>query len=510
MTSNNISYHYFSLATLLIFIFSATQGYVIIPKLRLLGRASVTAHYLKTQPDDESKSNNISMYADEKRRSIILSTLMGMSLGVQNASAEEDDITKVDQNKVVFQLSSNNMPQKYGPNNDIPISTNDDMTETEARRIAVFEKAAPSVVYIDTYQQQRDAFSTNVMEVPLGTGSGFVWDEKGHIITNYHVVRSAKSAQVAVLSRVFPDEEEKKPSSSYKRQQQSESNIMSMRPGDPGVTNFSRKVYKARVVGVDAGKDIAVLKIDAPVFDLYPIDVGTSTGLKVGQSAFAIGNPFGLDHTLTVGVISGIGREMRSPIGRPISNVIQTDAAINPGNSGGPLLNSSAKLIGMNTSIYSPSGASAGIGFAIPIDSVKRIVETLIRDGKVVRPVLGISYLESKQARALGIEKGVLVLEVPTGSPAFKAGMKGTRRTESGLIEIGDIIVKIEDMKINTEADLFAALESFKPGDTVKVTVNRADLEQINSTKLRLIPKTLSIQLRASTDLPASRYLFSE
>lgn len=184
MTSNNISCHYFSLATLLIFIFSATQGYVIIPKLKLLGRASVTAHYLKIQPDDESESNNISMYADEKRRSIILSTLMGMSLGVQNASAEEDDITKVDQNKVVFQLSSNNMPQKYGSNNDIPISTNDDMTETEARRIAVFEKAAPSVVYIDTYQQQRDAFSTNVMEVPLGTGSGFVWDDKGHIITN--------------------------------------------------------------------------------------------------------------------------------------------------------------------------------------------------------------------------------------------------------------------------------------------------------------------------------------
>ena len=144
--------------------------------------------------------------------------------------------------------------------------------------------------------------------------------------------------------------------------------MTTMRSADPVLTSFSRKVYKARTIGVDPGKDIAVLKIDAPVFDLYPIDVGTSTGLKVGQSAYAIGNPYGLDHTLTVGVLSGTGREMKSPIGRPISNVIQTDAAINPGNSGGPLLNSSGKLIGMNTSIYSPSGASAGIGFAIPVD----------------------------------------------------------------------------------------------------------------------------------------------
>jgi S1-C subfamily serine protease len=144
--------------------------------------------------------------------------------------------------------------------------------------------------------------------------------------------------------------------------------MTTMRSADPVLTSFSRKVYRARTIGVDPGKDIAVLKIDAPVFDLYPIDVGTSTGLKVGQSAYAIGNPYGLDHTLTVGVLSGTGREMKSPIGRPISNVIQTDAAINPGNSGGPLLNSSGKLIGMNTSIYSPSGASAGIGFAIPVD----------------------------------------------------------------------------------------------------------------------------------------------
>eukprot|EP00555_Chaetoceros_dichaeta_P008975 CAMPEP_0198272754 /NCGR_PEP_ID=MMETSP1447-20131203/54399_1 /TAXON_ID=420782 /ORGANISM="Chaetoceros dichaeta, Strain CCMP1751" /LENGTH=194 /DNA_ID=CAMNT_0043966113 /DNA_START=16 /DNA_END=597 /DNA_ORIENTATION=+ len=176
---------------------------------------------------------------------------------------------------------------------------------------------------------------------------------------------------------------------------------------DPDIIDFKRKVYEAKIIGVDPSKDLAVLKIDAPVADLYPIQVGTSQGLKVGQSAYAIGNPFGLDHTLTVGVISGMGREVKSPIGRPISNVIQTDAAINPGNSGGPLLDSRGKLIGINTSIYSPSGASAGIGFAIPVDTAKFIIDTLIRDGQVVRPALGIALIESKQAKVLGVGKGV-------------------------------------------------------------------------------------------------------
>ena len=260
------------------------------------------------------------------------------------------------------------------------------------------------------------------MEVPLGAGSGFVWDEKGHIVTNYHVIRSAKSAQVAILTKVFDDDDPKKPKANpapspsiaqrkASAQPDSTSSISSMRNSKSPITSYTRRVYKARVIGVDPGKDIAVLKIDAPVYDLHPIEIGTSESLRVGQTAMAIGNPFGLDHTLTVGVISGMGREVRSPIGRPISNVIQTDAAVNPGNSGGPLLNKRGQMIGINTAIYSPSGASAGIGFAIPSDPLKYIVETLIRDGRVVRPVLGISYLESKQARALGITKGVLILD---------------------------------------------------------------------------------------------------
>jgi S1-C subfamily serine protease len=320
------------------------------------------------------------------------------------------------------------------------------------RRISIFETTSPSVVFIDTFIERRDSLTTNAMEVPLGSGSGFVWDKDGHIVTNYHVVQNAQAAQVTILlsgndatkatdkiAKMATDDittakllggSAITSSSNNGRFSSSSNNRSSKKSG----LNTLRRVFTAKIVGVDPGKDIAVLKIDADPSFLFPISVGTSTGLKVGQQAMAIGNPFGLDHTLTVGVISGTGREVRSPIGRPITDVIQTDAAINPGNSGGPLLDSNGRLIGMNTAIYSPSGASAGIGFAIPIDAVQFIVKTLIRDGQVVRAVLGISLLGSKQARTLGINAGVLVLEVPPDSPADKAGLKGTRRTESGLI----------------------------------------------------------------------------
>jgi S1-C subfamily serine protease len=269
------------------------------------------------------------------------------------------------------------------------------LEESENRRISVFEKNAPSVVFIDTFSEKQDVFSPNVMEVPLGTGSGFVWDMDGHIVTNYHVVRNAKFAQIALITpRKVAD---KKPSSSASTSSSlaaakssatststsngsSEVDVFGSTSGGLSRTSstnkvssddYKRTVFKAMVVGSDPGKDIAVLKVDAPQDLLYPIQIGESSGLKVGQLGLAIGNPFGLDHTLTAGVISGLGREVKSPIGRPISNVIQTDAAINPGNSGGVLLDSRGKLIGMNTAIYSPSGASAGIGFAIPVDTVK-------------------------------------------------------------------------------------------------------------------------------------------
>jgi len=249
--------------------------------------------------------------------------------------------------RVVLRTSTSNVPNKYEKTSmskiledSSPDSFKDvEQTQygcrcesTEERRIRVFERAAPSVVFIDTYAVQRDAFSPNIMEVPLGAGSGFIWDDKGHIVTNYHVVRNAKSAQVAVLTRVFHDSEPttEKPKSYFGGK--SRSNVLAASSSNDGnVTDYVRSVYKAKVVGFDPDKDIAVLKIEAPVYDLNPIDVGASKGLKVGQEALAIGNPFGLDHTLTVGVISGTGREVRSPSGRPISNVIQTDASINPG-----------------------------------------------------------------------------------------------------------------------------------------------------------------------------------
>mmetsp|Transcript_19282 Transcript_19282/g.24877 ORF Transcript_19282/g.24877 Transcript_19282/m.24877 type:complete len:475 (+) Transcript_19282:74-1498(+) len=378
------------------------------------------------------------------------------------------------------------------------------LDDSESKRIDIFEKSSSSVVFIDTFTERRDAFSTNVMEVPLGSGSGFIWDKKGHIVTNYHVVRNAKSAQVALLcpagvAGALPISID--PNVVPYTSMRSSSFAFSAASGT------RQQVFIAKVVGVDPGKDIAVLKVDAPLSILQPLALGTSKGLRVGQQSLAIGNPFGLDHTLTAGIISGLGREVKSPIGRPISNVIQTDAAINPGNSGGPLLDSSGRLIGMNTAIYSPSGASAGIGFAIPIDTVKYIVDTLIADGRVVRPVLGISYLESKQAKALGIDNGVLVLEVPPESAAAKAGLKGTRRTETGLIEIGDIIIKVGDKVINTESDLFQAVEDYKPGDFVDLIVSR-----IAAFDNELVTKqiVISTQLQSSTMYEPQRTYHTE
>lgn len=267
---------------------------------------------------------------------------------------------------------------------------------------------------------------------------------------------------------------------------------------------FTRTVYKAKVIGVDPAKDIAVLKVDdVPTKELCPIKVGTSTGLRVGQGSLAIGNPFGLDHTLTTGVISGIGREVKSPTNRPITNVIQTDAAINPGNSGGPLLDSSGRMIGMATAIYSPSGASAGVGFAIPVDTVQSIVGMLIQNGQVVRGLLGVSILDSRQARqALGITKGVLILEAKPGTPAAAAGLRGLKRIDNGIIEIGDIIIAVEGTPIEKEEDLFKAIEAYEPGDVVRVTVNRQaiDVDGDGEPRIRMKELVKEVKLIASDD----------
>ncbi len=358
------------------------------------------------------------------------------------------------------------------------------LSTVEDQVINLFQEASPSVVYINTYQdlyQQIDGrFSLDVTEVPLGTGSGFIWDEEGHIVTNYHVIRNSASARVTILT----DNNGK-----------------------------SSKTFKAKVIGSDPDKDVAVLALDMDnsnnninlnQLKLKPIKVGSSRNLRVGQTTLAIGNPFGLDHTLTTGIISGLGREVKSPSDRPISNVIQTDAAINPGNSGGPLLDSNGNLIGMNSAIYSVSGGSAGVGFAIPVDTLIYEVNTLIKDGKISRPIIGINYLESQQSKVIGITKGILVLNCPEGSTAYKAGIRGTSRLPNGSIILGDIITRINDDEIITETDLFKAVEKYKVGDIIKCQILRSRNEltslPVDESKLEVIPLEVKLSERINYD----------
>jgi S1-C subfamily serine protease len=308
-----------------------------------------------------------------------------------------------------------------------------ELSQGEKSTIGLFRQASPSVVHITAITVQRDLFTLNVIQIPEGTGSGVVWDTNGNVITNFHVIQNADAAQVTLADQ---------------------SN------------------WKARVVGVAPDKDLAVLRIDAPATRLRPIPIGTSKDLQVGQGVFAIGNPFGLDQTLTTGVISALGREIESVTRRPIQGVIQTDAAVNPGNSGGPLLDSAGRLIGVNAAIYSPSGASAGIGFAIPVDTVNRIVPELIRYGKITRPGIGVQAAEDQIAQQLGV-KGVLVVDVVAGSAAAKAGIRPTRREASGRVRLGDVIVAVDGVKVGSPNDLFLALEKYKIGDAVNFSLLR-------------------------------------
>jgi S1-C subfamily serine protease len=303
----------------------------------------------------------------------------------------------------------------------------------EQSTITLFENAQASVVYITSSSVERDFVSMNLFEIPQGAGSGFVWNAQGYIVTNFHVIQNAEVARV---------------------------------------TLYDQTTHQARLVGIEPDKDIAVLKIDAPPSKLAPIALGTSKDLRVGQRVFAIGNPFGFDHTLTTGVISGLGREIQSVTNRPIHGVIQTDAAINPGNSGGPLLDSSGRLIGMNTAIVSPSGAYSGIGFAVPVDTINRIVPQLIKTGSVKRPGLGIRVIESDLARRQGVV-GAIIANVLPGSPADEAGLEGVHRTVDGAIEIGDVITQIDGQDVSDGNDLLRVLDELAPGDPVTLVVNR-------------------------------------
>jgi S1-C subfamily serine protease len=314
------------------------------------------------------------------------------------------------------------------------------LTESEQTNIRIYEENSVSVVHITTLVQQADFGRTTV---PSGTGSGFIWDDEGHVVTNYHVIQNANAARV---------------------------------------TTYDKTTYPAYYVGGIPEKDLAVLYIDAPKSKLRPVVIGTSADLKVGQFAYAIGNPYGLDLTMTRGIVSALGREIESAVeGRVIKNVIQTDAAINPGNSGGPLLDSAGRLIGVNTAIYSKTGSSAGIGFAIPVDEVNRVVPRIISKGnqekpqreKRTRPGLGIQVASDELARKSAVKSGVAIARVLPGTAAEKAGLVAARVDEDKNVIIGDVIVAIDKQEITKVDDLMAALKKYKIGDEVNVVILR-------------------------------------
>ncbi len=318
------------------------------------------------------------------------------------------------------------------------VAARGDLAADERATIDLFRASSPAVVYITSLAVRRDFFSLNAYEIPQGTGSGFVWDGAGHVITNFHVIRGASRAQVTLADHTDWD---------------------------------------AELVGGAPEKDLAVLRITAPRSALKTLPIGRSNDLLVGQKVFAIGNPFGFDQTLTTGVISALGREISSQEGLPIRDVIQTDAAINPGNSGGPLLDSAGRLIGVNTAIFSPSGAYAGIGFAIPVDTVNWVVPELIAHGRIVRPTLGVELANDRVAGQLGIERGALVLRVEPGGAGDDAGIRETRVEGRRRVIVGDVIVAIDGTAIESASDYILALERYKDGDRVKVTLRRGGSE---------------------------------
>lgn len=314
-----------------------------------------------------------------------------------------------------------------------PITPRGPLTPEEQQNVDIFNRLSPSVVHVTTIGVARDMFTLNVMAVPKGTGTGFVWDDQGHIVTNFHVIQGGSFAQVT-----FSDQSS----------------------------------FRAKIIGVAPERDLAVLMPEKANIKFNPIPIGTSRDLKVGQRVYAIGNPFGLDQTLTLGIISALGREIDSVAQTLIRDVIQTDAAINPGNSGGPLLDSAGRLIGVNTAIYSPTGASAGIGFAIPVDNVNWVVPELIVHGKVIEASLGVSLAPDRLLEQMDIQ-GALVLNIQPKSSAEEAGLRPSRRTRDGQIMLGDIITKVNQKKITSGPDLIAVIQSYRVGDKVNLTLLR-------------------------------------
>ncbi|MDA0813567.1 MAG: trypsin-like peptidase domain-containing protein [Verrucomicrobia bacterium] len=311
-----------------------------------------------------------------------------------------------------------------------PVSPRGDIGPNEQATIDLVNQVSPSVVFVSTKAVRRERtgfFEMKVYEVPQGTGSGFVWDKAGHIVTNLHVIADSDGTDVTLMD---------------------------------GST------WEAELVGSEVDKDIAVLQIDAPAEKLTPITVGESANLQVGQHVMAVGNPFGLDYTCTTGIIGGLGREIEAANKHPIQGVIQTDAAINPGNSGGPLVDSAGRLIGVNTAIFSPTGTSAGIGFAVPVDTVNRIVPQIINHGKVVKPDIGMSVQRLSQF-------GLVVTRVVRGSGAANAGIKPIAYDRWGRTYIQDILIAVEGISVTTERDVFRIIDNKQIGDKITVTILR-------------------------------------
>jgi S1-C subfamily serine protease len=320
-------------------------------------------------------------------------------------------------------------------------------TEDEDNSISVFRAVAASTVFVTKANIILDRFARPV-EVPVGTGSGFIWDAQGHVVTNFHVVADARRFSV---------------------------------------TLHDHKTFDAVLVGADDRKDIAVLRIEEPPDNLQPIRVERGIELSVGQKTLAIGNPFGLDQTLTTGVISALGRSVPGAGGVTIRDMVQTDAAINPGNSGGPLLDSSGRLIGMNTMIFSQSGSSAGIGFAVPIAAIARVVPQIIRGGKPDNIGIGIGVDPSQTLERQYRIRGVLVIDVAEGGPAAKAGLKGAVRTRRG-ISFSDVIVGVNGAPVKNYDEFYNALDGREPGQKVKITVQRGNERLDFDVELTLLP----------------------
>jgi S1-C subfamily serine protease len=329
-----------------------------------------------------------------------------------------------------------------------PIEARGNLADEERTAIEIFEQVSPSVVYVTTLAHYRYLILQRIVEVPEGTGSGFVWDDQGHIITNYHVVQSVLE-QGRSCKVTFKDE----------------------------------STYDAQLIGVAKDKDLAVLRIDAPNEKLRPIPLGTSRDLKVGQTVFAIGNPFGYEQTLTKGIVSMLGREIQAVTGEIIHDVIQTDAAINPGNSGGPLLDSAGRLIGVNTAV---KPGAENIGFAIPVDTVNEVVPQTIKSPGI-RPGLGIRLVRAAYARRAGIDQGVVIDRVLAGSSAAKAGLRGLTPLPNGDIALGDIILAVEGREVNSPEELQRLLANHKVGDTVELSILRGNQRVAVSVQLQPI-----------------------